>query len=149
MTNPAPFLTWLLDQCDRSGPIGDLARDAAWDHAAGDLTEDATPATVRDRLEAESAIPEAYRALDVAATEWEKATTTNPAGLPYEIVKVRYTKDIDDPDTQEQSREVIAAFSDPDFAEQVHSLIVPTQRNLRVMVTGVRAPAGFTLEPQP
>jgi len=62
-----PFGRWLLDQQDRSGPIGDLAKCAKADPR---FPKDGDYRAVAARLNASSADPDMHEALADAELDW-------------------------------------------------------------------------------
>lgn len=63
----AAFGRWLLDQTDRTGLIGELAKAAKADRA---FPRDGDPHAVRLRLNALGADPDMHEALDDAELDW-------------------------------------------------------------------------------
>lgn len=63
-----PFGRWVLQQIDRGGFIGDLAKAAKSDRA---FPKDGDPAAVRKRLSEQGADPDMHEALDDAELDWK------------------------------------------------------------------------------
>lgn len=74
------FGQWLATQAHRHDPVGDLARDYIEPCGCGDCGhgEARTIDELRDELADHGAIPQAYDALDRAATEWQAALPGGP-----------------------------------------------------------------------
>ncbi|HUD90082.1 hypothetical protein [Sphingobium sp.] len=66
-TEALPFGRWVLQQIDRGGFIGDLAKAAKADRA---FPKDGDPVAVRKRLSAQGADPDMHDALDDAELDW-------------------------------------------------------------------------------
>jgi hypothetical protein len=62
-----PFGRWVLQQIDRGGFIGELAKAAKADRA---FPKDGDPEAVRKRLSAQGADPDMHEALDDAELDW-------------------------------------------------------------------------------
>jgi hypothetical protein len=65
---PVPFGRWVLDQIDRGGFIGELAKAAKSDRA---FPKDGDPEAVRKRLSEQGADPDMHEALDDAEIDWK------------------------------------------------------------------------------
>lgn len=62
-----PFGRWVLQQIDRGGFIGELAKAAKADRG---FPKDGDPVAVRKRLSAQGADPDMHEALDDAELDW-------------------------------------------------------------------------------
>ncbi|WP_369751203.1 hypothetical protein [Novosphingobium sp. AP12] len=65
---PVPFGRWVLQQIDRGGFIGELAKAAKIDRA---FPKDGSPEAVRKRLSEQGADPDMHEALDDAELDWK------------------------------------------------------------------------------
>lgn len=63
-----PFGRWVLQQIDRGGFLGDLAKAAKADRA---FPKDGDPEAVRKRLSEQGADPDMHEALDDAELDWK------------------------------------------------------------------------------
>ena len=64
---PVPFGRWVLQQVERGGFLGDLAKAAKADRA---FPKDGSPEAVRKRLSEQGADPDMHEALDDAELDW-------------------------------------------------------------------------------
>jgi hypothetical protein len=67
-TEPVPFGRWVLQQIDRGGFIGELAKAAKADRA---FPKDGDPEAVRKRISEQGADPDMHEALDDAELDWK------------------------------------------------------------------------------
>lgn len=67
-TEPVPFGRWVLQQLDRGGFIGELAKAAKADRG---FPKDGDPEAVRKRLSSLGADPDMHEALDDAELDWK------------------------------------------------------------------------------
>ena len=66
-SEPVPFGRWVLDQVERGGFIGQLAKAAKADRG---FPKDGDPEAVRKRISLQGADPEMHEALDDAELDW-------------------------------------------------------------------------------
>jgi hypothetical protein len=64
---PVPFGQWVLQQTERGGFLGQLAKAAKADRA---FPKDGDPEAVRKRLSLQGADPDMHEALDDAELDW-------------------------------------------------------------------------------
>lgn len=67
-SEPVPFGRWVLQQLDRGGFMGELAKAAIADRG---FPKDGDPQAVRRRLNQQGAEPDMHEALDDAELDWK------------------------------------------------------------------------------